>query len=46
MRVEKTDRNMWKSRISVGRATNNDLIIRHDSVSKLHPPRGPSALSI
>jgi len=35
-RVEKTDRNTWKRRISVGRATNNDIIIRHDSVSKLH----------
>ncbi len=36
LRVEKSDRNMWKSRISVGRATNNDLVVRHDSVSKLH----------
>lgn len=35
-RIEKTDRNTWKSRISVGRATNNDIVIRHDSVSKLH----------
>ncbi len=35
LRVEKSDRNTWKSRISVGRATNNDLVIRHDSVSKL-----------
>ncbi len=35
-RVEKTDRNTWKRRISVGRATNNDVIIRHDTVSKLH----------
>jgi len=36
MRVEKSDRNTWKSRISVGRAKNNDLVFRHDSVSKLH----------
>ena len=36
LRVEKSDRNTWKKRISVGRATNNDLILRHDSVSKLH----------
>jgi len=36
LRVEKTDRNTWRRRISVGRATNNDLIIRHESVSKLH----------
>ena len=36
LRVEKSDRNSWKSRISVGRATNNDLIVRHASVSKLH----------
>lgn len=36
MRVEKSDRNTWKSRISVGRAKNNDIVFRHDSVSKLH----------
>lgn len=36
LRVEKSDRNTWKRRISVGRATNNDLILRHPSVSKLH----------
>jgi len=35
-RVEKSDRNTWPRRISVGRATNNDVIIRHESVSKLH----------
>lgn len=35
-RIEKSDRNTWARRISVGRATNNDLIIRHESVSKLH----------
>ncbi len=36
VRVEKSDRNSWKSRISVGRAPNNDIVVRHDSVSKLH----------
>lgn len=36
VRVEKSDRNTWKSRISVGRAKNNDIVFRHDSVSKLH----------
>jgi hypothetical protein len=35
-RVEKSDRNPWRSRISVGRAPNNDLILRHHSISKLH----------
>jgi FHA domain len=36
LRVEKSDRNTWMSRISLGRAPNNDLVVRHDSVSKLH----------
>lgn len=35
-RVEKTGRNSWTRQISVGRATNNDLVLRHASVSKLH----------
>jgi len=34
--VAKSDRNAWKNRISVGRATNNDIVLRHVSVSKLH----------
>ncbi|MFH2007791.1 MAG: FHA domain-containing protein [bacterium] len=34
--VAKTDRNDWKQRICVGRASNNDIILRHESVSKLH----------
>lgn len=35
-RVGKSSRNPWKSRITMGRAKNNDLILRHPSVSKLH----------
>ncbi len=35
-RIEKTERNPWRGRISAGRAKNSDLIVRHPSVSKLH----------
>lgn len=35
-KVEKSHRNAWQRRISVGRAKNNDIIIRHHTVSKLH----------
>jgi len=35
-KIEKTERNDWKRHISVGRAPNNDVVIRHHSVSKLH----------
>lgn len=35
-KIEKTDRNDWKRHISLGRAPNNDVVIRHYSVSKLH----------
>jgi hypothetical protein len=35
-RIEKSDRNPWKGRISVGRAPNNDVVVRHASISKLH----------
>lgn len=34
--IAKSDRNPWGSRITVGRASNNDIIIRHPSVSKVH----------
>jgi len=34
--VAKSGRNDWKRRISVGRSSNNDIIFRHESVSKLH----------
>jgi hypothetical protein len=36
LRIEKSQRNPWKGRISLERATNNDLVIRHPSISKLH----------
>jgi hypothetical protein len=36
LRVVKTNRNPWSDRISVGRAANNDLVVRDASVSKLH----------
>jgi hypothetical protein len=36
LRIGKSYRNPWKGRISVGRTSNNDLIVRHPSVSKLH----------
>jgi len=35
-KIEKTERNDWKRHISIGRAPNNDVVIRHHSVSKLH----------
>lgn len=34
--VAKTPRNPWNSKITIGRASNNDVILRHASVSKLH----------
>lgn len=36
LRIGKSYRNPWKGRISVGRTSNNDLVLRHPSVSKLH----------
>jgi hypothetical protein len=36
LRIGKSHRNPWRGRISVGRASNNDLVVRHPSVSKLH----------
>lgn len=44
--VEKSDRNTWRRRITVGRATNNDVIIRHHSISKLHAQLQLGALSL
>ena len=32
----KTNRNNWSGWITIGRARNNDVILRHRSVSKLH----------
>ena len=34
--VAKSGRNEWTKRISVGRSSNNDIVLRHESVSKLH----------
>jgi len=36
MAVVKSDNNPWAGRISVGRARNNDIVLPHASVSKLH----------
>lgn len=35
-KLEKTDRNPWSRQLSLGRAANNDIQLRHFSVSKLH----------
>ncbi|WP_437753777.1 FHA domain-containing protein [Sorangium sp. So ce1389] len=34
--IEKSPRNPYKDRISIGRARNCDIVIRHPSISKLH----------
>ena len=34
--LHKTPKNPWKDRILIGRATNNDVVVRHPSVSKVH----------
>ncbi|WP_437672769.1 FHA domain-containing protein [Sorangium sp. So ce131] len=34
--IEKSSRNPYKDRISLGRARNCDVVIRHPSISKLH----------
>lgn len=52
-KIEKSDRNPYQDRISLGRATNNDVVLSHASVSKIHAhflgedldaPTGPSEL--
>lgn len=35
-RVQRSDRTGWRRRISVGRAPDNDIVIPHMSVSKVH----------
>ena len=34
--LRKNPKNPWKDRIIIGRATNNDVVLRHTSVSKVH----------
>jgi len=36
LRLQKSDRNVFKSRITVGRARNNDSVLRAPKISKLH----------
>ena len=36
IKVEKKKSNVWSSWLSVGRTNNNDIVIRHPSVSKFH----------
>lgn len=36
VKIEKRDGNAWHNWYSVGRSKNNDIVIRHPSVSKLH----------
>jgi pSer/pThr/pTyr-binding forkhead associated (FHA) protein len=54
-KVVKSGRNPFQDRISLGRATNNDVILAHPSVSKVHAhflgedldgPLGPSELRL
>ncbi len=34
--ITKTANNPWSGRVLLGRASNNDIVIRNDTVSKLH----------
>jgi hypothetical protein len=34
--LAKSGANPWSDRVLIGRASNNDIVFRHDSVSKLH----------
>ena len=36
LEIRKKDANAWLRWISVGRASNNDLVVRHHTISKLH----------
>jgi pSer/pThr/pTyr-binding forkhead associated (FHA) protein len=47
--LAKSGANPWSDRVCVGRAANNDVVLKHDRISKLHAyfhrPRGAWRLS-